>query len=157
MFWGVGIMSYIFCFFSQPLSLSFRHCSLSLFLILFLLSCSLSPCHHQCQSCETLPGRIIGTHICSRCNLVFPPSDKYFEWKLIIVVGCEFQREGGEWGECVFNPNFERVTSSPPLQSHVRGCPRPAWKGLAYSMWSFLERALALHRKQIHRGERFTL
>ena len=44
---------------------------------------------------------IIGTHICSRRNLVSVLSDEHLEEKLIIIVGGGYQRETClERGEC---------------------------------------------------------
>jgi len=93
-------------------------------------------CHLcYCHSCESFLRRIMGTHICSWCNLVCVLSAKYLEEKLIIMVGSGDQREMHIERVSVLKLNFEHMTSpssssscSPQhiahtLQSHVRtGC-----------------------------------
>lgn len=156
MFLGFGIMSFRFAAllwstttFPSPVILHFA-----------LLFCN-------CQSYGSFSGRIIETHICSRCNLACALSDEYLEEKLIIIVGGVDQREKCR-GASVLNPNFGHTASFFLLLLHpflplthcyfaAKSCPcrpRPFWKGLAYSMWGvfFLRRVLAVHGNQIHRG-----
>lgn len=116
----------------------------------------LSLCHLcYCQSCESLFGRIIGTHICSRRNLVCVLSDEYLEEKLIIIVGGGDQRETRrERGECFesklwaydFTLLLLLLLPSTHCSLVAKSCPcrpRPVWKGLAYSMWGFFSLASA--------------
>lgn len=178
MFWGAsGIMS---CRFAallhltmhpsplQPLVLS----SASPFHFAPFAVSSSSLCHLCCcQSRESLSGRIIGTHICSRRNLASVLSDGNLEKRLIIIVGGGDQRKARAAAReraSVLNPNFERADpplarlSAPHCTIVAKSCPcRPwpvwVWKGLAYSMmapflFSPFRKVLALHRKRIHRG-----
>lgn len=125
----------------SPLSYT-TYCSLPLHPRFWLSLCHL--CY--CQSCKSLFGRIIGTHICSRHNLVCVLSDEYLEEKLIIIVGDGDQRET-RWarGECfeskLWAYDFTLLLCSPQHIAHsLQSCPcrpRPVWKGLAYSMWVF--------------------
>lgn len=123
---GVGIMS---CRFAAPLHSTTTFPPLS---YTTYRSPPLSLCHLcYCQPCESLFGRIKGTHICSRCNLVSLLSDKYLEEKLIIIVGGGDQRvTRRERGECfeskLWAYDFTPHPPPPPhriahsLQSHVR-------------------------------------
>lgn len=110
-------------------------------------SLALSFCN--CQSYGSFSGRIIETHICSRCNLACVLSDEYLEEKLIIIVGGVYQRQKCR-GASVLNPNFEHTAalfllllllplfSSTHCSFAAKSCPcrpRPFRKGLAYSMW----------------------
>lgn len=109
----------------------------------------LSLCHLcYCQSCEPFLGRIIGTHICSWCNLVCVLSDTCLEEKLIIMVGGGDQKgDAPREGRVFWNQTLSIWLHHPPplapldtLLAHCKVMSAPAathLKGISCSMWGF--------------------